>query len=119
MPSRLAASITVVPFWTSISVPSTVTYSMALCCPALTRVQRRSVSAQDAHQTGLVVDVVLELIAEMRDEALHRQRGRIAQRADGATGDVVGHVGEQVEVLVPALAVLDPVHHPVQPARSL
>ena len=69
------------------------------------------------HQALLVIDVVLEFVAEVLDEALHRQRRGIAQRADRASGDVVRHRHQQVEVLVPALAVLDPVHHPPEPAR--
>jgi hypothetical protein len=36
-----------------------------------------------------------------------RQRGGVAQRAYGAAGDIVGHVNQQIEVFVPALAVLD------------
>jgi hypothetical protein len=35
----------------------------------------------------------IELAAEMLDEALHRQRCGISERADGATGDVVGQFG--------------------------
>src|SRR3979490_2810516 len=69
-----------------------------------------------SYQALLVVDVVLELFAEMLDEALHRQRRGVAQRADGAAGDVVGHRVQRFQILGPALSMLDAMDHPVQPA---
>src|SRR5512135_3752894 len=70
------------------------------------------------HQALLVIDVVLELVAEVLDEALHRERRGVAERADRPSGDVVGDVDQHLEVLVPALAMLDPVDHPPQPAGA-
>src|SRR5215470_14254871 len=67
-------------------------------------------------QALLVVDVILELVAEMLDEALHRQRRGVAQRTDRAAGDVVGDVHEHVEVLASTLSMLDAVDHAPQPA---
>src|SRR5438067_13925454 len=71
------------------------------------------------HQTALVLDLVHELVAEMLDEALHRQRRGVPERADGAAGDVVGDVVEERQVLHAALAVLDAIHHAIEPARAL
>src|SRR5437868_6594117 len=71
------------------------------------------------HEAALMLDVVYELVAEMLDEALHRQRGRVAERTDRAAGDVVRHVVEEVEVLHAPCAVLDAVHDAVEPARAL
>src|SRR5437763_4096439 len=70
-------------------------------------------------KAALVLDVVHELVAEMLDEALHRQRGRVAERADRAAGNVVRHVVEEVEILHAPCAVLDAVHDAVEPARAL
>src|SRR5438552_2660806 len=119
MPRPLAASITVAPAWTSVSIPSIVTLGMGSGRPALRRARRRRVSARLADHAAFVVDVVLELVAEVLDEALDRQRRRVAQRADRPAGDVVGDVREEIEILLPSLAVLDAVHHPVEPARAL
>src|SRR3954452_22605724 len=70
-------------------------------------------------EAPLVLNVVHELVAEMLEEALHRQRRSIAERADGASGDVVGDVVEKREVFHAPLAVLDAVHHAIEPARAL
>src|SRR5581483_5109938 len=118
MPSAFAASITVAPFCTSVSRPSIVTLGMGSGGPAL-REGRRGRVARLAHLATLVIDVVLELVAEMQDEALHRQRRGVAERADRSAGDVVGDVRQHVEVLVAAFAVLDAVDHAVEPARAL
>src|SRR5262245_21459478 len=67
---------------------------------------------------GLVFDVVGELVAEVLEHALHRHRGGIAERADGATLDVVGHRVEQREVFRATLAVLDAIDHAPQPAGA-
>src|SRR5690242_366164 len=101
MPSLFAASITVLPCGTCTARPSTSMFSIF-------------VSDIRGDETLLVLDVVLELAAEMLDEALHGQRRGIAERADRAALDVVGNVGQQIEILGPAVAVLDAVHHPPQ-----
>src|SRR4029077_6316647 len=106
MPSRFAASITVAPCATSTCLPSTSNLSIA------------ARSDIWLHQAVLVVDVVLEFVAEMLDETLHRESSGIAQRADGASGDVVGHRVELVQILVATLAALDPVDHAPQPAGA-
>src|SRR5260221_6847942 len=119
MPRPLSASITVAPSVTSVSLPSIVSLGMRgpLCRLPLEDARSGGISG-DRHHAALVVDVMLEFAAEVLDKALHRQRRSVAQRADGAPGDVVGDVREEVEILVSPLAVLDPVHHPVQPSRA-
>src|SRR3981189_221276 len=117
MPKPFAASITVAPLRTSVSLPSMVSFGMSGGL-SLAEGRRGRIPWLGDH-AALVIDVVLEFAAEMLDEALHRQRGGVAQRADGAPGDVVGDVVEQREVLHPAEAVLDAVHHAVQPASAL
>src|SRR5207247_2359259 len=71
------------------------------------------------NETALVIDVVLELVAEMLDEALHRQRRGVAERADGSSRDVVRDRCQQLEIAVTALAVLDAVQTPPQPSGAL
>src|SRR5215467_2721580 len=117
MPRPFAASITVAPLRTSVSLPSMVTFGISGGLSLAKR--RRGRIPRLGHHAALVIDVVLELAAEMLDEALHRQGGGVAERADGAPGDVVGDVDQQVEVLVLSLAVLDAVDHAVEPAGSL
>src|SRR5260221_8559238 len=101
MPSWLAASITVAPCATSTCLPSTSIFSMDDIPPKLASLVspkgagaplgrpggRARRSYVGGHLALLVVDVVLEFVAEMLDEALHGQRGGIAQRADRAAGD--------------------------------
>src|SRR3977135_3468372 len=103
MPSLFVASITVAPFATSTGLPSTSIFSMA------------GQSYVGRHEASLVVDVVLEFVAEMLDEALHRQRPGRPQRADRAPRDIVGHRRQPVEVFVAALSVFDAVHHAPEP----
>src|SRR5690349_7444121 len=78
----------------------------------------RSSQRRFLHQAELMFDVVLELSAEMLDEALHWQRRGIAQRADGASRDVVGHRNQLLEIFASAFAVLDALHHAIQPTGA-
>src|SRR5215470_16067909 len=104
MSSAFAASITVLP-------GATCTFR-----PSISRLSIGRASDIVRHQAFLVIDVVLELVAEVVDEALHRKRRGVAERADRATGDVVGNRHQQVEILVAALALLDAIDDAPQPA---
>ena len=98
------------------------------CCPFGTshrpcrRFRCSSSAALRRHVTApstLVLDVMLELVAEMPDEALHRQRRRVAQRADRAARRCCRPpTSGQIQILLAALAVLDTVDHALQPAGS-
>src|SRR5687768_18424177 len=72
-----------------------------------------------ALETGLALNMENELVAEVLDEALHRQRRGVAERADSAPGDVVGDVVKELQVLHAALALLDAMHDAVEPAGAL
>src|SRR5712691_8555863 len=100
MPSLLAASMMVLPSVTSICLPSI------------------SISSISWYQALFVFNVMLELVAEMGNEAFNRQRGGVAQSANGASRDVVRDIEQQIQILLLSLAVLDAVHHPVQPAGA-
>src|SRR3972149_6962139 len=120
MPRALAASITVAPLCTSICLPSISTFGMSFSgrLPG-GDAGSGEIAAGLAHHAALVFDVILEFVAEVLDETFHRHRRRIPEGADGAPGDVVGHVAEQIQVLLPPLAVFDAVDHAVHPAGAL
>src|SRR6185436_16081636 len=103
MPSLFAASMMVLLSGTSTGRPSTSRCAIRLA----------------SYQALLLIDVVLEFFAEVLGKALHWQRGGVAQRADGAPGDVVGHRVKRFQILGPALTVLDAVDHGVKPAGDL
>jgi hypothetical protein len=65
------------------------------------------------YQTPFMLDVVDELVAKILDKTLDWKGSCLAQGADGAPGDVVRHRVQQIEILRPALTVLDAVHDPV------
>ena len=69
--------------------------------------RRRAHAATDGSvvddAAALVLDHVLELVAEVLDEALHRPRGGVAERADRVAFDLVRDVDEHVDVGLRAL----------------
>src|SRR5512134_2006728 len=65
-----------------------------------------------------VLDVVLELVPEMTDEALHGPRRGVAQRADRVALDLVGDVDQHVDVGLAPLAGQDPPQRAIEPARA-
>src|SRR5512143_700898 len=103
MPAWFAASMMVSPLSTCSDLPSI----------SMFRVAMRS------HHAALVFDVVRELFAKMFEEALHRHRRGVAKRADGMAADVARHAVQQVEVVLPALAVFDTVDNAVHPPGAL
>src|SRR4051794_17675238 len=110
MPSWFVASITVLPAGTCSAWPSTSILSCAIVV--------RPSSGIRGHEAPLVVDVILEFVAIVLDERAHRHRRRVAQRADRPALDVVGERVQEVEVLVAALAVLDPVENAPEPSGA-
>src|SRR5437879_9068779 len=108
MPSVFAASITVPPLRTCTALPSISRFNM--------RNWRLFVRKYNAR---LVIDVMLKLGPEMLDEALHRQRGGIAECTNRPTRNVIRDGNQHVEIFLASLAVLDPVHHPPKPAGAL
>src|SRR5690348_9363472 len=65
-----------------------------------------------------VVDHVFELVAEVLEEALHRPRGGVAERADGVALDAARDVDQQLQVVLVALPRHDPADHAVHPASA-
>src|SRR5258708_3004904 len=95
MPSLFVASMIMLLSGTSTVRPSISSFAMSVG------------SVLSVGQAFAVVDVELEFVAEMLDEAFHRQRRGVAQRADRAAGDVIGYGIQPGEVFGAALAVLD------------
>src|SRR6185503_1609798 len=63
-------------------------------------------------------DVILELVAEVLDEALHGPGGCVAEGADRVAFDLVRDVHQHVELLLASLAALDAADHAIHPAGS-
>src|SRR5581483_4910517 len=101
MPSLFAASITMLFSGTSTGLPSISRWIM-----------------RSLDQAFPVLDVMPEFVVEMLDEGAYRHRRGVAQRADGAALDVVRHRIERVQIVGPALAVLDAMDHAIQPAGA-
>src|SRR5215471_17770712 len=115
MPWRSAARMIISPFRASTGTPSIsmLTRSSAMFSgrPRAERVGHQAPSA--------VVDDVLELVAVMLEEALHRPGGGVAEGADGVSLDAIGDVEQQPELLAPRLARQHPLQQPVHPAGAL
>src|SRR3954447_801853 len=81
-------------------------------------VEARHGAVRGERATALV-DVALELVAEVGDVARHRHRHRVAQRAQAVAEDAVAHVQQQVELALARLAHLDAADDLHAPARAL
>src|SRR5690349_10831589 len=124
MPSFVAASITVAPLSTVTGLPSIWRLIGISVCGHLVRdgirigVLLRGAVAARLHVAALVADVVLELAPEHLHERPRWHRRRVAERADRAALDVVQEVEQEIQVFHAALAVLDAVQDPVEPAGA-
>src|SRR3954452_13955042 len=67
--------------------------------------------------TGLV-DVLLELAAELVDVTRDRDRRRLAERAEALAVDAVAHVEQQVELVLLCVTRLEAAQDLGHPARS-
>src|SRR5262245_14143309 len=75
--------------------------------------------ARAPERAASLLDVRLELGAELAQVALHGIDREVAERAEGTTEDAVADVVEQVEVGVLAAALLDLLEQLHEPARPL
>src|SRR3954463_15067217 len=98
---------------TSISVPSTM--SLVMMPPSL----RRHAHGLGMRVCRILVDALLDLGAEVPQQALHRPGRAVAERADGVTLDLLGHVHQHVD-LAPVRAAFGHAHqHAPHPAHAL
>src|SRR6185369_8486772 len=109
MPSFVAASITVWPFSTCTGLPSIsrlmgMSVRRELVADHVRDRRVRMLGAVSAvlHAAALVVDVVLEFLAEHLHEGARGHGRRVPEGADGAALDLVGEVQQQVQVFLAA-----------------
>src|SRR6516165_7441503 len=125
MPWRWAAAISHSPGRASMSTPSTVTVTVVFFGASVESDMGR-LGLDGAHLRAAVRDVVLELVAEVREGGRQRSGGRRPEHADRgllrrpsqAGADVVGHVEEQVEVTRAPVAVDDAPQDTFEPRRA-
>src|SRR4030081_682900 len=67
----------------------------------------------------ILVDTLLDLVTEMRDQPLDRPRRRIAERADGVTLDLLGDIEQHVDLALVGAALGHPGQHTPHPPRAL
>src|SRR3954447_9780915 len=65
------------------------------------------------------IEVGDELVAELRHVARHRDRGRLAERAEALAVDPVAHREQQVELVLRGVARLELAQDLRHPARAL
>src|SRR5262252_6871462 len=131
IPSSSAARITSRPLGTLISKPSMVTVtrcSTGASAPVSGCAVIRSLTSVGPGGGGGGVEraaaplgMLDELVPEVLDRGHHRADRAVAERAERAPEDVVADVEQLVQVLVGALAVVQPVqdaHHPVRPLAA-
>src|ERR1700761_1733448 len=121
MPAGSVACMIIWPFLACTGMPLTsmLTISSAMSLGSLRRQALTGPGSAIDQGAALVLDHVLELVAKMLDEALHRPRRGIAECADGVPLDAVRHIDQQGHVLGAALAVDDPAQHAIHPAGAL
>src|ERR1035437_53896 len=73
----------------------------------------------DIGLTRIVVDPLLDLVTEMRDQALDRPRRSVAERADGVTLDLRGDLQQHVDLALVGAALGHPGQDAPHPAGAL
>src|SRR5512143_3547567 len=68
---------------------------------------------------GLRVDPLLDDVAEMADQSLHRPGRGIAECADGMALHLIAHVEQHIDLALLGLALGHALEHPPHPACAL
>src|SRR5690606_29347524 len=134
-PARSAASMMRVPLGTSTCRPLIVQVTVSFCSlvirvlralarlpgggEALSPDPRRRLDGHRGGGAHAVADVGEVLLAELPDRAGNGCRRRVAEHADRGARHVLPDVEQQVQVLFPALASLDPAEDLRQPRGPL
>src|SRR6478609_1217642 len=71
-----------------------------------------------AERAAAVLEMLTELVAELRDPARDVHRSRVAEHTQALADDAVTHVEHRVEVAFRRRAVLDRLHELDEPARA-
>src|SRR3954469_7142015 len=83
------------------------------------RLRRRLIGREDVAAGPRLLDVGLELVAELLDHRADRHRHRVAEDAQAVADDLLLDRGHDVEVHRGRLARLDALEHLVRPVRPL
>src|ERR1700744_89311 len=96
---------------TSISLPSTMSLVIAVLLRRDHVCGIENAGIVDIRLARIFVDPFLDLVTEMRDQALDRPRRCIAQRADGVTLDLFCHLKQHVDLALVGAALGHPAQH--------
>src|SRR5882757_8897873 len=73
----------------------------------------------DIRLVRIPVDALLDLVTEMRDQALDRPRRSVTERADGVALDLFCHFQQHVDLALVGAALGHPGQDPPHPSRAL
>src|SRR5690606_22162116 len=118
MSARSVTWISISPLRASMGTPFTSILTVSSLMSVMPSASRRDVQVLD-DAASAVIDHVLEFVPEVLQEALHRPRGGVAERADRVSLDLVRDVDQHVEIRASAFTVDDSAQHAVHPARAL
>src|SRR5665213_1516149 len=105
------------PFLALTATPSISTLTNS---SAILSLQRRRLDAALRDDTrARMVDHVFELVAVVLQEALHRPRRRIAERADRVPLDVIGDIEQEIQLIAPGVACEHAAQEAIHPTRTL
>src|SRR5882724_6905225 len=96
--------------------------SVVIAASLLRRYHVRGIKNARVVDVGLArifVDARLDLVAEMRDQALDRPGRGIAKRADGVTLDLFCHFQEHVDLTLVGTSIGHAGQNPPHPPRTL
>src|SRR5665213_3711872 len=115
MPSRSVARMMTSPLRAFIGTP----FTSMLTNSSLMRMRSRGLRLRGGDALSTVIDHVLEFMAEVLQEALHRPGRGIAQPADGMALDAVGDIQQQRQILAARLPLQHAVEGAGKPAGAL
>src|SRR5580700_3950547 len=119
MPARSVARMIISPFFASTGTPSTSMLTTSSVMYPSRGASGRARSQLLGHQAlAAVIDHVLELVAVVLQETLHRPRRGVTEGADGVPFDAVGDVEQQPQILAPRFAGQHSLQQPVHPAGA-
>src|SRR5215831_13456171 len=120
MPIISAARITRVPLGTAISNPSMVTLTESVVvCTVITKSPGPGGRGGRVEGAAAFLLMLHDLVPEVLDRGGNRRGHGVTERAECPADDVLADVEQLVQVLLGALAVLDPLDHPHHPVGAL
>src|SRR5690348_14724471 len=96
-----------------------VTVKRSFCPSIFIALLRRDHDWLGMRVRGILVDAFLDLVTEMRDQALDRPGRGVAERADGVAFDLLGHFEQHVDLALLRAALRHAGQHAPHPAGAL